>query len=322
MARALGGASFEDAIARLLGQAELTTDRVQRLDLLRRAAQIYEVQVGDADKAFAVWQAAFALDFCDTRSAEAIERFAQRLGRGSALVSELWPLVGGITDGRQRASLLGWLGRWLALFTDERSRAEECLVESLKLDPSCAVAAATLRLLAQDVSIAQTTPPPVTVTPPAPVARDEQELQRKLDSAVALGRWKDAVEILRLLAGGAELLERARYLATAGKILHRKLHQEDAAIRLFNESLDADPANMPVFDRVSEMLAARSNWRELESSILKMIDRLKTPRTSPEAQTLEALWRRLGDLYRDRLNNPAAAQNAYQTAARLRPPRR
>src|SRR3954454_8037763 len=51
--------TFEDAIARLLSEAEAATDRVERLDRLRRAAQMYDVQVGDGEKAFAVWQAAF-----------------------------------------------------------------------------------------------------------------------------------------------------------------------------------------------------------------------------------------------------------------------
>jgi tetratricopeptide (TPR) repeat protein len=321
MARPLGGTSFEDAIARLLSQAEVTSDRAARLDLLRRAAQIYEVQVGDADKAFAVWQAAFALDFTDARSAEAIERFAERLGRGPALVTELSPLVRGITDERQRASLLAWLGRWLALFTAERARAEEMLFESLKLDPSCSVAAATLRLLADEVSVAEATPPP-TLAPVASLAPgDQADLQNRLDAAVVQGRWDDGVEILRLLAANAEPPERAKYLAAAGKILQRRLHQEDQAIRLFNESLDANPADMPLFDRIWGILAARCDWREVESNILRMIARLQATGMPDKVPTLEGLWRRLGDVYRDGLNNPNAAQDAYRMSARLAPRR-
>src|SRR5205814_7253793 len=98
MPRLVRRPTFEDAIARLLTEAEATTDRAEKLDRLRRAAQMYDIQVGDGEKAFAVWQAAFAVDMRDERTAEALEALAQRLGTGPALVTDLWPLVASTSE--------------------------------------------------------------------------------------------------------------------------------------------------------------------------------------------------------------------------------
>jgi hypothetical protein len=332
-------ADSEAVIARLLAEAETTPHRAERVDRLRRAAHIYESELGDPGKAFAVWQAVFATDLSDG-SGQSLERLADRLGWGSALISEFRPLVAEATNPRERALLLAWLGRWLARFADDFSSAEEYLIEAVRLDPACQMATRTLRALGSHLGKAADigATPPATLEPSAPVplprlealdseANTHQVLQSqplaslhtKLDALVAAGRWAEAVEVLAVLARTADPPMRARYLATGGKILHHKLGQHDAAVQMFNQALDVAPTELPVFERIYQILSGRQAWPQAESNLVRMIARIQAAQLPDKGPTLEALWRRLGDVYRLGLKDLAAAANAYERCARLAP---
>jgi tetratricopeptide (TPR) repeat protein len=363
------GATWEDVITGLLQQAERATDRGERAARLKHAAQIYETQLGDRAKAFAVLQAAFATDLSDVQSAEGLERLAEQLGAGPSLILAFRPLVLDATPARTRAALLAWLGRWLARFTDDFERSEEYLVEALRVDPTCQLAAQTLRVLASQAGACEDladTPPPSVRAPatargpislpaleplggptagqrarPAPRARPPQpdgrpraqpagtseieqlaqpaDLERRLEALVAAGRWSEAVEALKTLASSADRPMRGKYLATAGKILHHKMGQDQAAVQLFEQSLDAHPAELRVFERLYQILAGRTAWRQAETCVGRMIQRVEAAHIENKVQTLEALWRRLGDVYRLGLQDLGAAAKAYQMCARLAP---
>src|SRR6185436_2855650 len=123
---------WEDAIAGLIAEAEATPDQAGRVERLQRAAEIYETQVGDAEKAYAVWQAAFQEDFSNEQSALALERLAGDLGTGLALAAEAGAQLREVNEGRQRAALLVWTARWLLRFTGDRKGAETLLLEALR----------------------------------------------------------------------------------------------------------------------------------------------------------------------------------------------
>jgi tetratricopeptide (TPR) repeat protein len=382
-----GQADCEDAIAQLLGDAEAATERSVRVDCLQKAADIYESQLGDVDKAAAVWQAAFAEDFINERSGQALERLAEKRGSGAQLATELRALLPETTEPRQRAALSAWVGRWLTRFTEDRAAGEAYLLEALRLDPSSTVAEKTLRVLADEpMEPAETTPvpehaarqepPPAEKTPipagsqiivvrpapapppSAPPAQPPQPtmavgqvvvaptrhqrptpievpsatiidtqagpegtdaLHRRLDTLVEEGRWAEAVDVLKVLGGNGDPVMRAKYLTTAAKIVHHKLGNEPEAVELFNRALDAHPDDLAVFERLYQILAGRRAWRDVESNLLRMIARIKADDALEKAPTLEALWRRLGDIYRVGLEDPVSATNAYQMCARLAP---
>jgi tetratricopeptide (TPR) repeat protein len=390
-----GQADCEEAIAQLLGDAEAATERPVRVDCLQRAAEIYESQLGDLEKAAAVWQAAFAEDFINDRSGQALERLAEQRGCGAQLATELRALLPETTEPRQRAALSAWVGRWLTRFTEDRAAGEAYLLEALRLDPSSTVAEKTLRVLADEPIPAETTPVPertakvpepapqktaerpadktpiptgsqiIVVRPapgpplPAPAAQPPQPtmavgqvvvastpprhrptpievpsatiidtqagpegteaLHRRLDSLVEEARWAEAVDVLKALGSNGDPVMRAKYLTTAAKIVHHKLGNDAEAVDLFNRALDAHPDDLTVFERLYQILAGRRAWREVESNLLRMIARIKADDALEKAPTLEALWRRLGDIYRVGLEDPVSATNAYQMCARLAP---
>jgi hypothetical protein len=110
---------------------------------------------------------------------------------------------------------------------------------------------------------------------------------------------------------------RAKYLATAGTILHHKLNKDQGAVELLNRALDAHPNDLKAFERLYQILASRREWAAVEANLLRMIDRFTHTETS--RGTMEALWRRLADVYRVGLKDVASATRAYEMCARLAP---
>lgn len=315
---------LEEAIARLIAQAESSPDRASRVERLQRAAQIYESQIGDPEKALTVWQAAFNEDFSDEASGQALERLAERLRSGAGLVADCKTLLGSVSDPGQRVALLSWLGRWQARFTQDRAAAEAYLLEAVRMDPRSRAAAELQAFAGAEDEEVLVTPPPqpfsgrVTIPVAVTLAGDAAGLHEQLDTFVQAGQWDRAVEALSKLAEGESGEMRGRYLATAGKILHHKMGQDDAAVEYLNRALDNIPDDLKLFERLYQILAGRRNWEEVEANILKMIARIKHAE-GDNKPALEALWRRLGDVYRVGIKDMASAANAYQMCASLAP---
>jgi len=319
-----GADHWEETIAGLIAEAESTPDQAGRVERLQKAAQIYEQQVADNEKAYAVWQAAFHEDFSNEQSALALERLAGELGTGLALAAEAGTQLQQVTEGRQRVALLVWTARWLLRFTGDRKGAESHLLEAVRLDPASRAAADGLRgLHGEEEPQSQPTPPPPVMDETALAGARPRDtgslmnLHERLDGLVEAQRWEEAVDVLKALAAGEGGEMRAKYLATAGKILHHKLGQDDAAVEMLNRALDSHPNDLKSFERLYQILASRRDWPAVEASLLRMIERFRNTETSRE--TMEALWRRLADVYRVGLKDLDAAARAYQMCARLAP---
>lgn len=328
------GQSAEESVGRLIAEAEGCPDPRGRIERLQQAAQIYETHLAEPRKAMAVWQAAFNEDFTFETSGFELERVAGQVGAGAALVADCEALLPQVLEPRQRAALLTWVGRWLAQFVGDRAGAEDRLREALQIDPSSEPAKLTLRrigatrngpgrpvaeLYQQLPGGAATLSPEPTTVPRSEVPAEHAGLHERLDELVADQKWREAIDILKVLAAGEGGELRAKYLATAGRISHHKLHDHQGAVDFLNRALDADSTDLQVFERLYQILAERSAWPEAESNLLRMIARVKTSDSSPPSATLEALWRRLGEVYRLGLGDLAAAANAYQMCQRLAP---
>jgi len=303
----------EETVARLIAEAEAATDPRTRAARLRRAADVYERDLGDGASALMVLQAAFFEDTSDDACAGELERLAERLGEGASLVVDGEARAADLRDPRQRARLLVRVARWQLRFLGDDRGAEANLLEALRAAPGEPAVNEALRELqrARGDDEGEVTPPPV--------AEGPERLLATLDQHVAAARWQAAVDVLGALASGESGELRSRYLATAGRILHHKLGRDDDAIVLLNQAMDADPFNLSAFERIYRILAARRDWQNAESNLLRMIARVEPSNHSQRPRALEALWRRLGDVYRLGLKDLPAAVTAYTTCARLAP---
>lgn len=151
----------------------------------------------------------------------------------------------------------------------------------------------------------------------APPTTDRGTLHAQLAEAQARGDWSEVVALIsRIAEDEPDPARRARYLYTRAIIERDELADLDAALTSFEETLDCDPSMQQAFDRQTAILSERQDWRSLERAHRKMIVRI---RGQGDAALDFKLFRALGEIYRDRLGQDAAAIEAFKMALRLRP---
>jgi len=154
----------------------------------------------------------------------------------------------------------------------------------------------------------------------APVKPDRRtSMNHDLERFVAARQWPSAIDTLKALADDASPPERASYHVAAGKIAQKELHDDTAAVELFGLALESQPDDFATLDRLYGILSARQAWSQAESTVRRLIDRLRAAGRGDDATVMVPLWRRLGEIYRLGLRNLAGAAEAYRECARLAP---
>jgi tetratricopeptide (TPR) repeat protein len=148
---------------------------------------------------------------------------------------------------------------------------------------------------------------------------DRALLGEALDFFTAAKLWKKAVPILLRLADLEDGPARGPYLVAAANILNYELRSPDEAIALYERVLDDNPDDLKTFERIERILTQKRAWKDEERAYRRMLKRLG-PAPGPEKrQTLIALWRGLGEIYRSRLQDREAAAAAYEVCVQLDP---
>ncbi|HET7826919.1 MAG TPA: tetratricopeptide repeat protein [Anaeromyxobacter sp.] len=106
------------------------------------------------------------------------------------------------------------------------------------------------------------------------------------------------------------------HLALAG-ILRDEVKDESAAVAELEKALDLNPRLVQAFGQIEETLTREKRWKDLEQAYVRMIQRL--PKGPEAAQARLALWKTLGDLYRNVLKDDDGARTAYQVVAKADP---
>ena len=270
--RAAGDA--EELVEILLEKAERQEDPGERASVLREIAQLYEEKLDDAGNAFVAWTQALADDPGDSRTAREVERLAEknteRWNEAMATLSESAQEPQSTSDAVKLYTLMG---RWYAEHLSRPDFALECYNQALASDPAF-----------------------------EPAYEGTVELYRKTQS------WKELVTVLLQRADAAPNPARARELrADAAEVVMQKLNDRDRAAGMFQEIVEADPANPKAASALEVILADRGSFHEL----VKLLERRSHgERGDQRVQTLV----RIGEIYEDRLGEEEKAQVSYEAA--------
>lgn len=166
--------------------------------------------------------------------------------------------------------------------------------------------------------------------PVAAMAMVSQALRRVPDdSALTLkllglqietGHFEAATRLLEEVAAKEEDPRRAsKYLYTLGVILREHFRDFEGAISAFNRALDKLPGRVKAFDALVQLLTREGDWRRLVESYQAMIARLLGASAAPEL--IAAHYETLGELFETKLDDRAAAVDAFELALRFAPDR-
>lgn len=149
--------------------------------------------------------------------------------------------------------------------------------------------------------------------------RDLPILHKLLALYPKLGKWASLFDVLRSIAeSDSDPARKAKTLYTMAHIAKDELADRGAALRLYEQALDVDPSQLVAFENIVRILTEDRDWLGLEQMYKRMIGRALAG-GDRDLGLQHALYKQIGLVYRDRLNNPAQAITAYQAAVHLRP---
>ncbi len=135
------------------------------------------------------------------------------------------------------------------------------------------------------------------------------------------GAIEDAIYVRRRYAKNtADARGRAEQYFALGRYLLDDLKREEPALELFDEALAADPSMLEPLAVIARFFAERQEWSELEKAYRRMLDRApRIPDAAVRSQVTWELCRLLGTLFRDHLEDPALALDAFEDAVSEKP---
>ena len=142
-------------------------------------------------------------------------------------------------------------------------------------------------------------------------------LHKLLNLFTATEQWLQAVEIIERVATLEKNTQKvAKYHYSIALVYRDKIKEPLQAIDHFNIALDGDATQLKAFEAIDRILTSQKDWKALERNYRKMLHRI----TGQGKVEIEVnLWHFLGEIYRSRMGNFAAAADAFRAASRLDP---
>ncbi len=135
-------------------------------------------------------------------------------------------------------------------------------------------------------------------------------------------RFAAAVGCLeRLVEAETDPRRKAQYAMNAGTMTRDALGDDAGAVTLFGRALDYDPEQLDAFRAIEAILLRKADYQGLALAYQQMVHRLQAVQDTFDKAPglLFLLFKSLGKLRRERLNDLPGAVEAYEVALRMRP---
>jgi tetratricopeptide (TPR) repeat protein len=272
---------WEDLAGLLIERTESTEDHAARARYLMRAAQIFETNLADPDRAFITLLAAFQEDPANDELATGLARMAGAHNRWQDVLAECNSLVADMVPESKRADMLVAMAGWYQRDLDDSAAAEQSLEAAMAADPAN---------------------------------------QAALRSLVALhgqrGNWgRAAAYLTSASANSPDPLARVQFAFDAAEIYRSRLNDVEGAAEQYSRVLELSPGHPQATAVMAEITWDRKDW----AAALPLLE--ATAQAAEQAFAPRArLWHRAGwsaqmtgDVERARVNyrRAHAAEPAY-----------
>ena len=338
------------ALATLLQERVKHTTGDTKVAGLLRLGELYEDRLDALEKATVQYEAALAIDARNLQAIKGLERVYARQQNHQELLHALERQLEILPTPRQKISVLERIGAIQEEEFVDLEKAVDAYEQVIAIDPGHESAGPALaRLYRQagrfddlveiltqhakaateparkiDLLISAANTLMVDVGSPERAIEVCEDLLRLDPSNVdalglearlkaQLGDANAAVEAVdKLAAAETDPKKKAARYNEAGKLLEDS-GDRDRAIERFKQALDADPSNVEAASGLRRIYASRGDASGAAELILREIEQV-----AGDSQKAK-LHAELGDLYLERLDDPAKAEAAYQTALGLDP---
>jgi tetratricopeptide (TPR) repeat protein len=273
------GERWEELVAQIFSRLESVGNRLQAVQLLQEAAVIYEEQLGQADKAFAVWQAALRQDLENDVTISNLDRLAAQLGRYEELLAGYQQGLQSTPSAPIKVVLLTAMARCYGLEMGQVDRAVSLLHEALHLDPE---AIGALEVLAECYRRAGRS------AELAPVLKRQADLER--DGAAA-------VRLLKELGS-----------------LWSQLGDPGRAIKSFEKVVEIEPTHLGALGALEALYLACGMWQPLVDVLRRQLELYPD-----DAARFVEFKTRIGEIYDQQLGELERAMQSYREVLELEP---
>ncbi len=316
----------------------------QRIAMLAQIAEAYEVGLDDPESAYDALGRALREDPLQEDVQGGIERLARALGKLEDLVQRYAALVPGVADGDLRNALNHKIARLWEIDLRRDKEAAEAYGAALESSPRDLVAANALEqiylrsgdygqlvgLLLRKAEIVAGIADKKQLYYKA--AQIYEEVLENLEQAIAvyrlvlgvddadpvaldnlerlyirLSQWTDLRDIYAKKADlAANPAEKKQMLFVLGQVHDRELQNPERAIETYTSILDLDPEDYDAAQALDRLYQRTERWYDL----LAILERQTEMAPAPEE--VVSLRFRIGELWREHLNDLARAVEAYR----------
>jgi tetratricopeptide (TPR) repeat protein len=263
---------FKDLVAALELEVPRVSDKRRRLELLHRAGEVAELQVGDEAQALAFYRKAYELEHGYLPALAGLGRLHYKAGRWDALLETYRAELENTPVGPGNAALHFKVGE---LYEQRIGREDEAM-------------AAYRRALVVDPRH-------------RPALR---ALERKLTEK---GRFDELARLLEgETAGTSDPAEKARSAFRVGEIYENRLKQADKARASYEQALTADPDFRPAREGMIRLLTLAHDFKRVAVELEHEAKSEQDP-----ALAVSALLRQ-GEVFRDELADPVRAIGCFE----------
>ncbi|MBV8757521.1 MAG: tetratricopeptide repeat protein, partial [Deltaproteobacteria bacterium] len=289
----------------LLERSELVEGVPQQIELLHEVAAVYERELGDAESAFYVVQAAFNRDHRHAHTVRELQRLAAEASLWQELLDEHTKHIGELEreDPRAAADLWVKIGRWYVDELSQREYALHSMQQALRLEPAHAGALAAVAALQPSGSDAIAVYQQALLhDPSSPDALAALERHYRQQEA-----WEPLVDILvRRARVTVEDRDIAQLQLEIGSICEHRLDDTVQAVTAYAKVLEVEPENLRAL-RALEGLYEKTSQYEKYLGVLEA--QLAVAAGNGERISL---LERIAATYEERFNDLPRAAAAYE----------
>jgi len=263
---------YDELVAALELEVARVTDKRRRLELLHRAGEVAELELGDDAQALAFYRKAFELEHGYLPALAGLGRLHYKAGRWDALLETYRAELEHTPAGPGSASLHFKVGE---LYEQRIGRDDEAI-------------AAYRRALVADARH-------------RPASR---ALERKLSEKA---RWDELVRLLEAeIASAGDAADKARASFRVGEIYENRLKQLDKARAAYEQALAADSELRPAREGLVRLLTLAKDYKRVAAELEH------EAKGDPDPALAVSALMRQGEVYRDELADPARAIACFQ----------